>query len=638
MSNPKILTGIIKIVRKGGFLLLPDEPKNNFYIPLDYTWPALNGDTVEVALTGRKTPDGKEIARVTKIISRGEPRIVGTISQEDGAYWLEPNNDRLPRFALEVKDIKPQTSYKALGLFKEWTAPDTAPIATLTAVFGPAGEHEAEMQSIIASHGIVYNFPPAVEREAAQIKKTFAANLAAEAQTRRDFRSILTFTIDPADAKDFDDAISFRDLGQGQYEVGIHIADVSHYVRPGMALDAEARERATSVYLVDRTIPMLPEVLSNEICSLVPHEERLTFSAVFTINLDGKIKDEWFGRTIIKSDHRFTYEEAQDVLDGRSSRYAAELKTLNKIAHALRQKKISAGAIIFDDTEIKFVLDDHGKPIKIIQKVRTDSHLLIEDLMLLTNRRVAEFASKYNQHEPHTFIYRVHDWPSIEKLGGLAAFLKPLGYELSLTNDRVHSTELNKLLAAAAARAESHIVTRAAVRAMSKAVYSTENIGHWGLAFPYYTHFTSPIRRWPDVLVHRLLAIFLAGQKPSAEMLASINEDVITSSAREAEAAEAERDSIKFKQVEYMSTHLGEEFEGIISGVADFGLFVEEVTTKSEGLVSIRDLDDYYDYDEITVSLLGRGTKKRYRLGDKVKIKVKAADPLRRRLDFELVN
>ena len=637
MSKSKTIEGVIKIVRKGGFLPLPDEPKNELYIPTDYTWPAFSGDTVEVTLTGDKTPEGKPIAKVTKVIERGESRLVGTIIKEANDFFLQPNNERLPRFKLLASPLKPKVEYKALAIFKDWTKKDEAPTATLEAILGPVGEHEAEMQSIIAGHGIVYDFPPAVEAEAAEIKKNFIDNVAAEAKVRRDCRETLTFTIDPVDAKDFDDAISFKDLGNNTYEVGVHIADVSHYVRPGMALDAEARRRATSIYLVDRTIPMLPEVLSNDVCSLVPHEERLTFAAIFTLNDQAEIVDEWFGRTIIKSDHRFSYEAAQEVLDGKSDIYKKELTTLNKLAYKLREQKMNAGAITFDDTEVKFILDAKGKPIEIVQKVRTDSHLLIEDLMLLANRRVAEFASKYNEDQPHTFIYRVHDWPNIEKLGNLANFLKPLGYELSLAKDRLHSSDLNALLAAAAERAESHIINRAAVRAMAKAVYSTENIGHWGLAFSYYTHFTSPIRRWPDVLVHRLLAIFLAHKKPTEAMLKSISEDVVNSSAREAEAAEAERESIKYKQVEYMSAHLGEEYNGIISGVAEFGIFVEELSTKSEGLISVRDLDDYYDYDEKTISLVGRKTKKRYRLGDKIKIKIKAADPARRRLDFSLV-
>ncbi len=637
MDKPKILEGVIKIVRKGGFLSLPDQPKNELYIPTDYTWPAMSGDTVEVEVTNDKTPEGKTIAKVIKVIARGETHLVGTIIKEGDNFLLSPNNERLPQFRLLDSPIKPQVDYRALATFKNWTSKEVLPEATLQAILGPVGEHEAEMQAIIAGHGIVYDFPPAVEAEATEIKKGFLANVAEEAKVRRDFREILTFTIDPADAKDFDDAISFRTLPDGNHEVGVHIADVSHYVRPGMALDTEARRRATSIYLVDRTIPMLPEVLSNDVCSLVPHEERLTFAAVFTLNNEAEIVDEWFGRTIIKSDHRFSYEDAQASLDGKDSTYQTELKTLNKLAYKLRAKKVADGAITFDDTEVKFILDAKGKPIEVVQKVRTDSHLLIEDFMLLANRRVAEFASHYNEGEPNTFIYRVHDWPNMEKLGSLATFLKPLGYDLSLANERLKSTDLNNLLAQAAERAESHIINRAAVRAMAKAVYSTENIGHWGLAFPFYTHFTSPIRRWPDVLVHRLLAIFLAKQKPTQEMLRSISEDVISSSAREVEAAEAERESIKFKQVEYMSAHLGEEYEGIISGAADFGLFIEELSTKSEGLISVRDLDDFYDYDEQTISLVGRKTKKRYRLGDKVRIKVKAADPLRRRLDFSLV-
>lgn len=641
MNLPKEFSGIIKLSKKGGFVPFPEGKTRDeeVHILPEDTGLAWSGDTVRVTVTGGTSELGKPLAKVAEIIARGREYFVGTLVEENGEITFLPDNERLPRFNVTAGagvTLKPE--YKALVHFLKWESREVAPEGEVEKLLGPVGEHETEIQSIIAGHAIVADFPPAVEKDAEKIKANFAADLAEEVKKRRDFRTTLTFTIDPHDAKDFDDALSFKDLGGDKYEVGVHIADVSHYVKEGSALEEEARKRATSIYLVDRTIPMLPEVLSNDVCSLVPHQDRLTFGAVFTLNKEGKILDEWFGRTVIHSAHRFTYEGAQESLDGKSDIYAAELKILNTIAYALRKEKLAAGAIVFEDSEIKFELDATGKPIRVIQKVRTDSHFMIEDFMLLANRRVAEFASKYNNHAANSFVYRTHDWPSMEKLNRLAAFLKPLGYNLPLHKEKLSPHDLNELLKAAASKDEGHIINRAAVRAMAKATYSGDNIGHWGLAFDHYTHFTSPIRRWPDVLVHRLLAIFLNKGKPSNQLLESIKEDMVHSSAKEVEAADAERESIRYKQVEYMSAHLGEVYDGIISGAADFGIFVEELTTKAEGLVPVREIgDDFYEYDEATISLVGRRTKRRFRLGDKIKIRIKAADPARRRLDLELV-
>lgn len=641
MTPPKEFTGIIKLSKKGGFVPFPEGKtrEEEVHILPEDTGLAFSGDTVKVLLTGGNSELNKPLAKVAEIVSRAHEYFVGTLVKEGEGIIFQPDNERLPLFEVTAGPsvtLKPE--YKALVKFIEWPAREAKVKGEVEKLLGPVGEHETEMQSIIAGHGIVYDFPEKVEAEAKKIKANFEADLAEAVKVRRDFRQTLTFTIDPHDAKDFDDAISFKDLGGDKYEVGVHIADVSHYVKEGSALEEEARKRATSIYLVDRTIPMLPEVLSNDVCSLVPHQDRLTFGAVFTLNKEGKILDEWFGRTVIYSDQRFSYEEAQASIEGKSDKHAKELQILNTIAHALRKEKLAAGAIVFEDSEIKFELDAKGKPIRVIQKIRTDSHFMIEDFMLLANRRVAEFASKYTNHQNNSFVYRVHDWPNIEKLGRLAAFLKPLGYTLPLHKDKLDPGDLNELLESAASRAEGHIVNRAAVRAMAKASYSANNIGHWGLAFTYYTHFTSPIRRWPDVMVHRLLAIFLNHEKPTPVMIDSINKDMLHSSVKEVEAADAERESIKYKQVEYMSAHIGEEYEGIISGVAEFGLFIEELTTKAEGLVPVREIgDDFYEYDEVTISLVGRKNKKRFRLGDKLRVRVRAADPARRRLDFELV-
>lgn len=492
-------------------------------------------------------------------------------------------------------------------------------------------------------------FPTKVTREAKVIEAEASATIETEAKNRKDFRNVLTFTIDPVDAKDYDDAISYRPLDNGYHEVGIHIADVSFYVKPGSALDEEAAKRATSIYMVDKVVPMLPEELSNNICSLKEGVDRLTYSVVFEINEKGEIRKEWFGRTIINSNKRMSYDDAQEIIEQASQNstllretqprgIVQAILTLNKIALALRVKKAAAGAIAFEEDEIKFELDDKGWPIRVYRKKLKDANKLIEDFMLLANRKVAEFVSKINKNKNKTFIYRVHDKPDMEKITALADFLRPLGYHLKTTGNQISQHEINRLLAEIDGRAEEEMISKLAIRAMAKAVYSMNNIGHYGLAFSHYTHFTSPIRRYPDIIAHRLLDTYLNHKKPSAELLDFYSTQAIHSTEMEIQAAEMERDSQKAFQVKYLSNRVGDEFNGIISGITDFGIFVEELETKTDGLVAARNLkDDYYYFDEKNYALVGKNKGKRLRLGDEVKVKLSKVDMERNLIDWELV-
>jgi ribonuclease R len=519
---------------------------------------------------------------------------------------------------------------KVLIEVTKWADGDKNPEAKVIEILGKTGENNAEIHSIMAEFELPFRFPENVLRESEKISEGITAD---EVKKRRDFRKVLTFTIDPEDAKDFDDAISFHRLENGHYEIGVHIADVTHYVKPGNVLDDDAFDRATSVYLVDRTVPMLPERLSNALCSLRPNEDKLTFAAIFEMDDKGKIYSEWFGRTIIHSAHRFTYEQAQEVIESGKGTFAEELKILNQLHHILRKERFKKGAVNFETSEVKFKLDAQGKPLMVIPKIRKDAHKLIEEFMLLANRAVATYIFKMKKGEDkNTFVYRTHDFPNPQKVEDFALFAKQFGHKLNVEESAV-SKSLNKLMDEIEGKPEQNVLQSLAVRAMAKAKYTTDAKGHFGLAFEHYTHFTSPIRRYPDMMVHRLLQHYLDGGKSVNKK--EFEEKCIHSSEREKRAADAERASIKYKQVEFMSMAEDKAFDGIITGVTDFGIFVEMVETKCEGMVRMADMkDDFYEFDEKNYRAIGRRRKKVYRLGDKVVVRIKKTDVDRRMIDL----
>ena len=517
---------------------------------------------------------------------------------------------------------------------KYLTEKDRSPEGEVTRVLGQAGENNAEIHSIMAEFDLPFEFPDHIEKEAESISDKITAK---EIEKRRDFRDILTFTIDPVDAKDFDDALSWQILDNGNYEIGVHIADVTHYVKPESQLEKEAFDRATSVYLVDRTVPMLPERLSNGLCSLRPREDKLTFAAVFEMDDQANVINEWFGRTIIHSDRRFTYEEAQACIESNIGDYASELHKMNELAKKLRNRRFEKGAVNFETTEVRFKLDEKGKPLGIIPKIRKDAHKLIEEFMLLANKKVATYVWSMKKGENrNTFVYRTHDFPDPEKVNAFAKFAKRFGHELK-TDQSAISNSLNSLMTEIEGKPEENVLQQLAIRSMAKAKYTTEAMGHFGLAFDHYTHFTSPIRRYPDMMVHRLLQHYLdRGKSVDKEDY----EDKCThSSEREKRAADAERASIKYKQVEYMQSVDDRVFKGLISGVTEWGIFIEIVETKCEGMVRMVDMkDDYYEFDEENFRVFGRSNKKMYTLGDTVYVRVKSTDIDRRTIDLEFVD
>ena len=641
MMGRKIIGAISVTGRGTGYVAHPDF-KEDIEIEEGYLNTALHKDEVEIMLHPQKS--GKRLrGEVLKVTRRAKKRFTGTIQREHGLFFLEPD-DRKMYTDIAIIDPAPnlKPNFKAYVEIVLWKDPKKNPEGKILSIIGPKGDHETEMRAIALERGFETTYPTPVMEEAERISKLKDISHS-EISKRRDFRKTTTFTIDPKDAKDFDDALSIKKISDGKYEIGVHIADVSHYVLEGSALDREARERGFSVYLVDRTIPMLPEVLSNELCSLNPKEDRLTFSAVFTIEERGKkwiIGNKWFGKTIIHSDKRFTYESAQETLNNKSGEFFEELRILDTIAKYFRDEKFKAGAIDFDQEEIGFELDKNGKPLSIYKKERLDTHKLVEEFMLLANREVAEFFYKRQMRKGpkgKPFIYRIHDVPNAEKIAELSLFVRALGHELPKAKN-VSAKDLQALFKKIEGLAEESLIKTAAIRSMAKAAYSTGNIGHFGLAFEYYTHFTSPIRRYSDLLVHRLLQKELCDHQIKSNEFVLYQKIAAETSQKEIAAAEAERESKKLKQVEYMQNFIGKEFEGIISGVTEWGIYLEEKNTRSEGMVRLKDIpDDFYVLDEKNYAVVGTRTKKKYALGDKVRFKIKAADPERKMLDYKIL-
>lgn len=609
---------------------------------------ALDGDIVEIALL-KKIPGKRQEGRVLRVIESARTEIIGTVKKQDrsDSYELIPDYSRIHVRILLPDATANDEGMKVAVTIKKWTDPQKSPIGVITETLGRAGDHETEMQAIIRQGGFSESFNEDIRHAGQELyerKEEIFAQAVEDTKgpdpIRRDMRDRTTFTIDPVDAKDFDDALSLHTLPNGNIEVGIHIADVSHYVREGDPIDKEAQERGTSIYLVDRVIPMLPEVLSNDLCSLRPHEDRLAFSVVFEMDREAKIIKEWYGQTIIHSDHRFSYQEAQEVLDAGKGDHLDALNTLMTLARILRKKRYAQGAIAFDQPEVKFKLDEHGKPIDVVTKERTETMLMIEDFMLLANQKVTEHI--YNlckdKGRDAAFIYRIHDVPDPEKIEELALFIHALGYEFETNQGQVHATEINKLIKEIEGTPEENLIKTATIRSMAKAVYSTKNIGHFGLAFKYYTHFTSPIRRYPDLIAHRMLRRHLDGSPIGKKEMLRYEKLAIQSSQREIEAVKAERDSIKFKQVEFMLDKVGQEFDGVITGVTDWGLYVEEKNSKSEGMVRLASLNgDYFVHEASKYRVKGEKTGKTFSLGDEVRVKLTRADLEERQLDFALI-
>ncbi len=630
------VTGKVDMTADGSAFVIPDDEfEKDIFVSARKLHTALNGDHVKVYIFAKKSGRKNE-GEVVEILSRAKMDFIGVIRiSERFAFVNVDDKKMLHDIFVPLTDLGgARNGQKVKVSISEWPEGAKNPIGTITAVLGEQGENNTEMNAILAQYGFPLAFPAEVEAEADAIREEI---LPQDLKGRKDFRDTVTFTIDPADAKDFDDAISFKKLSNGNYEIGVHIADVSHYVTPGSALDKEAYDRATSVYLVDRVIPMLPERLSNGVCSLRPNEDKLCFAAVFELDEGANMISEWFGRTVIHSDRRFSYEEAQEVIEARSGSYADELLKLNELAHILRERKFKNGAISFESTEVKFKLDDNGKPLGVYVKERKDAHKLIEDFMLLANRRVAEFVAKKGKgKKKYTFVYRSHDAPNMEALSSFALFAARFGYKINTKSDKEIAKSLNYLMEDVEGKKEQNVLTQLAIRSMAKAIYTTKKSSHYGLAFDYYTHFTSPIRRYPDVMVHRLLAAYLHNEKSANEE--AYEAAASHSSTMEKRAADAERASIKYKQAEYLEENVGQVFTGIISGVTEWGMYVEIIENKCEGMVRLRDIaDDFYVLDEKNYCIIGQRKKKKYQLGDEVKIRVKKVDLAKRQIDFSLV-
>ena len=631
------LTGVIDFNQTGNAYVKVEGLEEDIFVHSKNVKHALQGDTVLIVTYHFK---GKKLeGSVLEVLERSREEFVGTfqlIKHKDfGFVVIDKKSINTDIFIPKGKMLDANDGDKVLVKMLRWDSNSKNPEGEIIKVLGAPGEHETEIHSILAEYGLPYSFPEEVEKEANEIDRQIHDS---EVAKRRDMRNILTFTIDPKDAKDFDDALSIRKLQNGNWEIGVHIADVSHYVTPGTSLDDEAYDRATSVYLVDRVVPMLPEVLSNDVCSLRPNEDKFTFSAVFELDDNANVLNQWFGRTVTHSDRRFTYEEAQERIETKQGDLAEEILTLDRLAKILRKDRINKGAITFDRSEVRFNLDENNEPIGVYFKISKDSNHLIEEFMLLANRKVSEFISLNGKGERTnlTFIYRVHDDPDPVKLEALREFVGTFGYQMNLANTKKVAESLNKLLKDVKGKGEENMIETLAMRSMSKAVYSTEPIGHYGLGFEFYTHFTSPIRRYPDLIAHRLLQHYLDGGKSVSQQ--EYEEKCKHCSNMERLAADAERDSIKFMQVKFMEKHVGEVFTGVISGVAEFGFWVQIPENGAEGLIKLRDLmDDSYMFDAKNHLVYGTRTGNQYQLGDKVKIKVMKANLSQKQLDFKIV-
>ena len=637
----------IQIIPSGKGVISLNSFEEEIIVPRKYLNRSLNGDIVEVSIHRKN----KSIeAHVEFIIQRSNKQYVGVLERKKEFGFVSCRISTIyTDFFIEKEELKDfNDGEKVVVVLKSWEKKEDSPHGKIIKSLGKPGETNTEIHAILHDYGLPYEFPKHVINEAAQIPKEINKK---EVQKRKDFRNTLTFTIDPKTAKDFDDALSYKDIGSGKTEVGIHIADVSHYVNPKTELDNEAYSRATSVYLVDRVVPMLPEVLSNDLCSLRPNEEKLTFSAVFTLDETGKLLSEWYGKTIIYSDYRFAYEEVQEMLETGVAEVSASksltkkkysvptavfdaLKQLDKYAKELRRNRMNSGAISFDRVEVNFNLDEQDKPKSVFFKTSKDANKLIEEFMLLANKKVAEFIGKKKKKYP--FVYRIHDNPDQQKLESLKKTVGSFGYTFNLSNKNINK-EINSLLVACQGKKEQNLIDTLTLRCMSKAIYTTQNIGHYGLAFSYYSHFTSPIRRYPDILVHRLLQHYLEGNEAESEQL--IEEVCEHSSQREQLATKAERDSIKYMQMVFMEDKIGNEYEGVISGVTERGLYVEILENKCEGMIRTTDIKgDYFYFDVDNHALTGERTKKRYQLGDPLKIKVKKVNLIKRFLDFIIID
>lgn len=625
------ITGKVDYVNQRFAFIISDEIEEDVLVRSEDLKTALDDDLVRVKIFSVKK-DGRPIGAVTEILKRFRMEFVGRIEVHNNYAFVIPDFKKMQHdIFIRVEGIKKaKNNDKVIAKIIDWKEGDKNPLGEVIKILGPAGNNDAEIHSIMAEFGLPFEFDQSLLDQSEKISEIITAE---EIKKRKDFRKVTTFTIDPEDAKDFDDAISLKTLSNGNYELGVHIADVTHYVKTDSDIDQEAYNRATSVYLVDRTIPMLPERLSNELCSLRPREDKLTFSAVFELDQSGNIQKQWFGRTIIHSDRRFTYDEAQDRLDTYAGDFSKELNILNDLAKKLKTERYKHGSINFETTEVKFELSEDGKPLAIVPKVRKDAHKLIEEFMLLANKKVAEFIfNPKGSKGERTFIYRIHDEPDMDKLQVFSSFAKKFGHKLDFRQDGI-ARALNKLMDEIVGKPEQNVLEKLAIRSMAKAKYSVKQKGHFGLSFAHYTHFTSPIRRYPDMMVHRLLAHYMSGS-PSVND-EEFEEKCTHSSDREKIASDAERASIKYKQVEYMVPRVGEEFEGLISGLTEWGIFVEIISTKVEGMIRMSALlDDYYEFDEKNMRVVGRYTKRMYTLGGSVKVKVLKADVDRRTIDL----